>query len=279
MATLIQIFENQLAQKGSMLSNASQRIMLKGILQAYVLSYLYNHKIYRKLNFYGGTCLKMVYGLNRMSEDIDLDNGDGIILNRLGDDLINHFIHAGGLQGMTISTQRSRNRILRITLKFPVLFALNLSDHENENLHLKIEISHHKQSAVIQTTPLVYFGKSLIPRHYSIETMMAGKILACIERSFQVGKTDADFKARDFYDLLWMMQQKVIPYAEKLERDGVQSYTIRSAIEFLDDRVKRIRVDTLKANLAPLFEDPVFIETWCDSFHENYARFKGYYMS
>jgi predicted nucleotidyltransferase component of viral defense system len=39
-----------------------------------VLDYLYNHTIYRRLNFYGGTCLHVVYGLNRLSEDLGFDN-------------------------------------------------------------------------------------------------------------------------------------------------------------------------------------------------------------
>ena len=74
MAALIQILENHLNQKGRQLSNLHQRVMLKEILQSYVLSFLYNHKDYRFLNFYGGTCLRVIYNLNRMSEDIDLDN-------------------------------------------------------------------------------------------------------------------------------------------------------------------------------------------------------------
>ncbi len=47
---------------------------MKEVLQAYVLDYLYNHPSYRRLNFYGGTCLHVVYGLNRLSEDLDFDN-------------------------------------------------------------------------------------------------------------------------------------------------------------------------------------------------------------
>lgn len=67
MATLIQVLETQLSQKDHLSNNAVQRIFLKEVLQSYVLAFIYNHKTYRLLNFYGGSCLRIIYGLNRMS--------------------------------------------------------------------------------------------------------------------------------------------------------------------------------------------------------------------
>ncbi len=70
MATLIQSMQNILSQKDPFLANETKRVLLKEFLQAYTLDFLYNHPVYRKLNFYGGTCLHMLYVLNRLSEDI-----------------------------------------------------------------------------------------------------------------------------------------------------------------------------------------------------------------
>ncbi len=50
---------------------------------------------YRDLNFYGGTCLHILYGLNRLSEDIDLDNSDGLSLDHFVDDLLDYFTRPG----------------------------------------------------------------------------------------------------------------------------------------------------------------------------------------
>jgi hypothetical protein len=55
MATLIQTLQNVLAGKDPLLPPETKRIILKEVLQAYVLDYLYNHTSYRRLNFYGGT--------------------------------------------------------------------------------------------------------------------------------------------------------------------------------------------------------------------------------
>ncbi len=277
MATLIQILEQQLAMKGSGLSNPTQRILLKEVLQSHVLQFLYNHTNYRSLNFYGGSCLRVVYQLNRMSEDIDLDNGNQISLDHLVEDIQNFFSSNLATDAITSTFQRSENQILRITLKFPVLFAIKLSQHQNENLHLKIEISQHVQKAIIEKTPLVYYGKSFVPNHFSIETMMAGKILACLQRSFVVGNTKTDFKARDFYDLLWLMQKNIQPFKEKLIKDGNLTESLSEVFELLEERINLIDPNDLYRDLSPLFEDQYFIESWCENFKTNFLRFSQPY--
>ena len=91
MATIIQILQNTLSSIDSLLANEIKRIHLKEVLQSLVLDYVYNHPTYRGLNFYGGTCLHVIYDLNRLSEDIDLDNSGGVKLDHFADDLSDHF--------------------------------------------------------------------------------------------------------------------------------------------------------------------------------------------
>jgi hypothetical protein len=53
MATLIQTLHNILARIDPWLAAETKRILLKEVLQAYVLDYLYNHPIYRRCTFTG----------------------------------------------------------------------------------------------------------------------------------------------------------------------------------------------------------------------------------
>jgi hypothetical protein len=62
-----------------------RRVWVKDKLISYFLSFIYNHNTYRKLVCYGGTCARVVYGLNRISEDIYLQNQGVDVIN--GDDL------------------------------------------------------------------------------------------------------------------------------------------------------------------------------------------------
>lgn len=278
MANLVQTLQHVLTEKDPALANETKRILLKSALQAFTLDFLYNHPIYRGLNFYGGTCLHVVYGLNRLSEDLDLDNGHGIDLASLSSDVLAFFQKTHSYSEAAVKTQKAANGILRITLKFPVLNALGLSNTPNEALHLKMEVTHHKQVAVIKKTPVLYYGRSIVPAHFSLETMMAGKMIACLERNFQRGRADATLKGRDFYDLLWFMQKRIEPLKEKLAKDGKKEYTPESAMAELKAKIQHIRKEDLAIDLLPLFESRVFIEAWLDGFHENFDDLMAAYL-
>jgi len=276
MASLIQTARNVLSQKDPLLPNETKRIILKEFLQAYTLEFLYNHPDYRKLNFYGGTCLHIIYGLNRLSEDIDLDNSDMVDLNMLESDLLNYFQSYIGYPQVAAKTQVGEWGVRRTTLKFPVLYELGLSAHTGEALHLKVEVSQHPQVSIVQKTPVLQFGRSYVASHFSLETMMAGKLIACLERDFHKGESTV--KGRDYFDVLWFMQQKILPLEEKLARDGKRPYTTQSALALLDEKVQKINLNDLAADLLPLFEKRTFIEAWLESFKDNFTAYYQAYL-
>jgi hypothetical protein len=158
------------------------------------------------------------------------------------------------------------------------LNALGLSPRASEALHLKVEVSQHEQVAIIRHTPVLVYGRSLVAAHFSLETMMAGKMLACLERNFERGRSGVQIKGRDFYDLLWLMQQRIQPLEEKLARDGKQHYSIESAMLALQEKIAAIKTRDLAIDLLPLFESRQFIETWLDSFHENFKAYVKAYL-
>ncbi len=278
MATLIQTLQYTLSQKDSLLAVETKRIILKEALQAYVLDYLYNHPTYRRMNFYGGTCLHVVYGLNRLSEDLDLDNSVGVPLAVLENDLLKYFRQTVGYPDVAAKTQVGEEGIQRTTLKFPVLYALGLTSHPNEALHLKVEVSRHKQISIIRKTPVLSYGRSFVAAHFSLETMMAGKMLACLERNFHRGRDGAAIKGRDFYDLLWFMQKQIPPLEEKLAKDGTKPYTVQSAMCALSGKIDVLKAADLSVDLLPMFEQKTFIEAWLESFRENFKELLKIYI-
>lgn len=277
MATLIQLMQNVLSQKDPLLPNETKRVILKEFLQAYTLDFLYNHPVYRKLNFYGGTCLHVIFGLNRLSEDIDLDNSNGIDLSTLENDLLTSFRSNIGYADVNAKTQIGEWGVWRTTLKFPILYTLGLTSHVNEPLHLKVEVSQHKQISIVRQTPVLLFGRSFVTSHFTLETMMAGKMLACLERNFQKGE-GAAIKGRDFYDLLWFMQQKIRPLEDKLANDGHQFYTVQSAMELLGEKIAEMKLSDLAEDLLSLFEQRSFIEAWLEGFKENFLEYAKNYL-
>jgi len=163
-------------------------------------------------------------------------------------------------------------------LKFPILYSLGLAPYPKEALHLKVEVSQHKQISIIRKTPVLVYGRSFVAAHFSLETMMAGKMLACLERNFQKGSNGSEIKGRDFYDLLWFMQQKVRPLEVKLAKDGMQSYTVQTAMQKLGEKIAGMRISDLAEDLLPLFEQRSFIEAWLEGFKENFAEYEKNYL-
>jgi len=277
LATLTQSLQHILNEKDPFLAPETKRIVLKEALQTYVLDFLYNNPNYRRLNFYGGTCLHVVFGLNRLSEDLDFDNSSGLDLSMLSDQLLTLFQTTYGYGETNAKVQRGDTGIARITLKFPILHALRLSARPDEALHLKVEVSNHQQVAVIQNTPLFYQGRSFVPAHFSLETMMAGKMIACLERNFQRGREGPFIKGRDFYDLLWFMQKGIQPLPEKLASDGSKPYRVQSAMLALGEKIAGIRTTDLAVDLLPMFESRAFIDAWLEHFHANFERYSRAY--
>ena len=105
---------------------------------------------------------------------------------------------------------------------------------------------------------------------------MAGKMIACLERTFEIGKTAVAIKGRDYYDLLWFMQQRIQPLEQKLESDGARSYSVQSAMLALQEKVGKIKPRDLEIDLLPLFEQRAYIEAWISSFHANFEDFLQY---
>lgn len=278
MATLISLLQNILDEANPNLPIETKRILLKETLQVYVLDYLYNHSIYSRLRFYGGTCLHVVYNLNRLSEDIDLDNSLFVDLSSLSHDLKDWFTSHFGYADLEIKFQSSPSKISRYTLKLPVLYSLGLSSHPSEALHIKIEISHHPQIATTQKTPLFRHGKSFVAYHFSLETMMANKILACLERRFERGRNRTGIKGRDYYDLWWFMQQGVKPLEEKLLKEGTEPYTLKTAMIALQEKVASLPISVLAEDLLPLFENRRYIENWLEVFQDEFSRLAESYI-
>ena len=108
---------------------------------------------------------------------------------------------------------------------------------------------------------------------------MAAKMLACLELSFQKRRTTTIVKGRNFYDLLWFIQQRIEPFEEKLAKDGLVSYTTKSAFLALKEKASLIRPQDLAVDLLPLFEQRIFIEQWIDSYHENFNEWVKNYLT
>lgn len=256
----------------------NKRVLVKDALIPYFLFFIYNHSRYRHLAFYGGTCARVVYNLNRFSEDIDLDNSAQTNLSVFKKELLKYINGVLQLQDASIHTQSGETGINRWTVKIPILYKLGLSPLEDEKIHLKIKISSHRQIKQLKKTPILRNGQSFVASHYDLPSLMAGKMVACLDRVFKKSETKIQVKGRDYYDLIWYMQRQILPLEEKLIAETDDHLDTKDAFLALQGKVKKISQNDLKADLIMFFDNRQFIESWIENFHDLFERYVEFYL-
>jgi predicted nucleotidyltransferase component of viral defense system len=263
--------KDSLERKGS--SQDFVRVALKEELQNYVLAAIYNDSRTNNLVFVGGTCLRKLFGLNRLSEDLDFENPDGLSLELIANVVIDYF-KSIEFDAFDYNIQESEN-VSRLTLRFSILNEIGLSPFEDEKLHVKIETTSGFAHTTL-LTPYAHDNLTMLIKHSPLETLMAGKISACLHRVWENGTTGIKVKGRDYYDLIWYMQKGTVPDVNKFVNEAMGS-DLTLIFKALDAKVAKIKTGDLFLDLRGFFESEDFIKSWCATFHELYKRYRVSY--
>lgn len=249
------------------------RNQLKEFLHYFVLDYIYNSQ-FKGLVFYGGSCLRILYDLPRMSEYLDFEAEKSIDFKKLVDGLDNYFKKDLDLkEKFSFKKEKGINRIF---LVFPIMHELGLSPHIGETLRIKVEIcpkpKTYFKNLNFVFTPKYRYGKSFVIKHYDLPTLFASKLLAILnrpEKGFLVGKKEekVNFKGRDFYDLIWYMEKGVQPNEEMLKLNGEKS--VDDIFNEINNFVAETNISRgLKKDLEFLFSSQNFISSFTDNFKQ-----------
>ncbi|MFH1564629.1 MAG: nucleotidyl transferase AbiEii/AbiGii toxin family protein [bacterium] len=266
--------------KDDNLPNLAIRTQLKEFLHYFVLDFIYNSK-FKDLIFYGGSCARIIYDLNRMSEDLDFEADKNINFNELAEELKKHFSSDLKLNDkFSIKKEKGINRIF---LKFPVMNELGLSLHKDETLNIKVEIraedEEHFNDLKPIFTPKNMYGKSFVVKHYDMPTLFASKLAAILDRprkGFAVGRAEDEinYKGRDFYDLIWYMQQRVLPNEDMLKINKIKNSIGEIFDEISIFITKNDFEKGLKRDLEHLFPSQNFVENFVSTFRDTFGRLK-----
>ncbi len=243
------------------------RNLIKEELQNYVLNFIYNNKQYQKLIFTGGTCLKKVYGLNRLSEDLDFDYMPSMDfdIKSFGEDIISYFFTTLQYSKATYKISGKRNMLF---LKFPLLKDfVTMTDKIPEDIFLRCDFSEETLGSFGESLNPVTTGSfAFFVRSYDLPTLFSNKIVAFLNRSFYSGKFQKlPFKGRDVYDLFWFLQLSakssfnLRPNKERLQKLlGDRSMDeIRKEIK---EKISQIDANFVVKDLRPLVRDAGFLE-------------------
>jgi predicted nucleotidyltransferase component of viral defense system len=276
----------QMLEKYPLKSHGDYENALREIFQELALLGLWRGKFFEHAAFYGGTALRIVYGMNRYSEDLDfslLKPVSGFdfspfcrcIENELGswgfpvsvelkektaDTAIESaFLKAGTLQQM-------------ITINAPP--EITGSTHRNQVLRIKLEIDTRPPGGFetevrFLTTPIPFSV-----RLYKEEFLFAGKMHALLFRSWK-----NRIKGRDWYDWTWYAARGTklnLAHLEERMRQsgnwsGDETLSPEHFMRMLRDKIDSLNVDLAVKDVALFLRDKDSIAVWSPSFFHQLA--------
>lgn len=252
----------------------TRRNALKEELQYYVLNFIYHHPEYSSWIMYGGSALRIIHGLDRMSVDLDFEIPHAVtekFLEELKKEIEEHFLdtYGAGSDFMTAKVTTGRG----LLLKFHVGEELSFG-HPSKQVHVKIDLNHFiAPKTVTERRPINRDQLSFVIVTYNMASLMASKLAAIFLRGTRgVGEAVYEEKGRDIYDLLWYMGKKIVPDFDYLIAKGIDVKDPRALFDKLTLQMNKVSDKNLEQDLEPLFTNKTFIGNWLKNWRESYLR-------
>lgn len=252
--------------------------IVKEELQYYVLNFIYHDPEYSKWIMYGGSALRIIYNLDRMSVDLDFE-----ISNDVTDDFLNelkkietYFIKDQGASEDYFSIKIDRRGLL---LKFNICKDLGINNNldscnPSNQIHVKIDLNCLTPSKVVKEYHIINHNQfSFAVLTYNMSGLMASKLCAIFLRGKrEIGWSVYDEKGRDIYDLLWYMSKKIIPDFDYIADKKINIKEIRTLFDKLTIKMNSVSDKNLKEDLTPLFLDQSYINNWLANWRTTYIN-------
>ncbi|MFB6291210.1 MAG: nucleotidyl transferase AbiEii/AbiGii toxin family protein [Candidatus Bipolaricaulia bacterium] len=241
-------------QVASQQENEQQKINhLREYLQHLILREMFELDWLSELVFHGGTGLRILYDLNRFSEDLDFHlshSTKNYSINQKLDE-IKARLEKNGYK-VQISSSSEKN-VKNPIIKFAggLLYEAGITPHEHQKLNIKIEIDTNPPMGFRTDTTLMneYFPLAL--NHLDKSSFIAGKCHAILQREWT--------KGRDFFDLLFYLNRwegiepNLIYLNNALEQTGFEETRITQENwrETLLEKVKEVSWSTVEEDVKP----------------------------
>ncbi len=254
---------------------------MKEIMQEIVLCGLSRAGFFKKAAFYGGTALRIFYGLDRFSEDLDFS----LEAEELDFDLGSYFpvlekeVKSFGLNveiQEKVKTKEStiRSAFLKGSTKEHLLLfyadekvAGSVSRHETVRIKFEVDVNppayatfEHKYRLL----PVPYEVKM-----YDMPSLFAGKIHAVICRAWQ-----SRIKGRDLYDYIFYLSRGAAVNQKHLRERLIDSKYITADADCSLNETKKMlaeRFDSIdyvqaRRDVEPFIHDTSVLDAWSSEF-------------
>ena len=223
--------------------------ILREYLQYEILKLIFSSKYALKYTFLGGTCLRIAYGTDRFSEDLDFDNV-GLEKEEFEDTA--RIIQDGLVQlGYEVHLKFAYKGAYHCNIRFPgLLFDYDLSPHKEARLLIKLDTEKQYFDYQREVYDLNKFGVRHPIRVTPAALLVSQKIAAVMGRKRA--------KGRDFYDLHFMLRHHRPNYRYLEARFGVTSP--EGLRKLVGDHIAGLDFAALGRDVAPFLMHPADLE-------------------
>lgn len=252
---------------------------LREVVQQVALAGLHRGGFFNKAAFYGGTALRIFYGLPRFSEDLDfslLRNDESFSLDGYLKSIEEEFNALGLKVSIRIKEKSIESNIESAFLKSETLWSELFLETALPQIGLQTPLN-IKIKIEVDIQPPLGFGteEKLLLRPYSfyvkcfkIEDLFAGKMHALLFRKWK-----NNVKGRDWYDLEWYIQKGVRlnlkHFVLRAKDSGDWDKENMSEEEFkelLQRRIEKVDIDKAKADVSRFISNPKTLDIWSEKY-------------
>lgn len=266
---------DQMLQKYELDSNEDVTHALREVMQDIALAGLYRGGFFEKAAFYGGTCLRIFYGLPRFSEDLDFS-----LLKPMKDfsfepffsSLKEEFSAFGFEVEITQKQKTSSSDIASAFLKNnSSIYDLKVAGQKV--LKIKFEVDTDPPLGFSTEEKLLVQPYSFYAKCFSLPDLYAGKMHALLFRKWK-----NRVKGRDWFDLEWYVRKGVSlnlsHLCERARQSGDWALPEMSPEQLqalLHERIESLDVNSARADVARFVRTPEQMDIWSREYFNGIA--------
>lgn len=247
------------------------------IIQEIILAGLNRGGFFKHAAFYGGTALRIFYGLDRFSEDLDfslLYKDPKFTIKSFLDTLIEEFNLIGLKVRTSIKSKKKNSAIESTFLKDDSEWSfIHIEDLETDRLFptvkIKIEIDRNPPLGFLTEAKLLVRPYSFYVNILKREYLFAGKMHALLFRQWK-----QNVKGRDWYDLQWYITRGIelnmehfrIRAAESGHWQSDKPMNKNDLFQIYQEKVNRLELEMAKKDVLRFVGDKSKIEIWSKAY-------------
>jgi len=255
---------------------------LREIMQEIALAGLQRAGFFEKAAFYGGTALRIFYGLNRFSEDLDfslLEVNSAFALEKYMDAVIAEFEALGMKVSISGKNKAQKTNIESAFLKSETIWKeLILEDiirqsglDQKANIKIKIEVDTEPPLGFETEEKLLLKPFSFYVKCFTIADLFAGKMHALLFRKWK-----SNVKGRDWYDMEWYIKKGVAlnlrHFALRALDSGdwpKETITPDEFMKLLHAKIDEVNLDRVRDDIVRFIPDQKAVAVWSPKyFHD-----------